>query len=288
MSAERPIQVRVSRHFEFPAESVFDAWLDAKTAGQFMFVTPGGRMLRAEIDARVGGKFAFVERRGAEEVEHVGEYLELERPRRIVFTLSVPKYSQDQDRVTVEIAPRGDGCELTLTHELRQLPVPHAQIEAGWREILEGFCAALDRALFQARVLRRFDASAEQVFDAWLDPFMLGRWMFGPDVRDEQIVRLTLDPRVGGRFSFVVRRKEQEIDHIGRYLEIERPRRLVFTWAVAPNPEDGSRVTVEIRPLARGCELTLVHRMQPQWAEYVTSVSEGWTKMLGVLVRALG
>jgi len=42
-----------------------------------------------------------------------------------------------------------------------------------------------------ARVTRHFTASPERVFDAWLDPHMLGTWMFGPCV--------TLDVRAGGR-----------------------------------------------------------------------------------------
>ena len=79
-------------------------------------------------------------------------------------------------------------------------------------------------------VRRRFSASAEQVFDAWLDPAMIGQWMFGPKLRDEEIVSLKVDAQVGGRFSFVVRREGKELDHVGKYLEIDRPRRLVFTW----------------------------------------------------------
>ncbi|HKC50320.1 MAG TPA: SRPBCC family protein [Myxococcota bacterium] len=288
MSANFPIRLRVSRRFDFPAERVFDAWLDPDTAGAWMFATPTGRMVRVEIDARLGGKFCFVDRRDGEDVEHVGEYLELERPRRIVFSLSVPKYSQDLDRVTVEIEPAGAGCELTLTHELRQLPVPSAQIEAGWRAILDDLAASIARRSLQARVTRRFAAPAERVFDAWLDPALLGRWMFGSDARAEEVVRLANDPRVGGKFSFVVRRQGQEIDHVGRYLELERPRRLVFTWAVAPNPDRGSVVTVDITPLARGCELRLVHQIEPRWAEYLERTEQSWTTMTEALARALG
>ena len=138
----------------------------------------------------------------------------------------------------------------------------------------------------RVRVSRRFEAPPERVFDAWLSPDMIGRWMFGPQLRAEEIVRLSLDARVGGAFSFVVRRKGQEIDHIGRYLEIERPRRLVFTWAVAPEPDD-SRVTAEIAPLGSGCELTLTHEMAPKWAEFAPRVEQGWTTMLGALGKAL-
>ena len=54
----------------------------------------------------------------------------------------------------------------------------------------------------KAIVKKRFAAGAERVFDAWLDPDWLGRWMFGPAVREERIVRLGLEPRVGGKFYF--------------------------------------------------------------------------------------
>ena len=138
------------------------------------------------------------------------------------------------------------------------------------------------------RVARRFGMPAERVFDAWLDPQIIGRWMFGPTVRDEEVVRLSLDGRVGGKFSFVVRRKGQEIDHIGRYVEIDRPRRLIFTWAVAPDAEDASRVVVEIVPRGGECELTLTHEMKPQWADFAGRVEAGWTTMLDALAKMLG
>jgi uncharacterized protein YndB with AHSA1/START domain len=143
----------------------------------------------------------------------------------------------------------------------------------------------------QVRVARRFTASAERVFDAWLEPAMIGQWMCGPGVRNEEIVRLSLDARVGGRFSFVVRRQGQDIDHVGTYLELDRPRRLVFTWAIAENlkdeAQDNSRVSIDIVPLAAGCELTLTHAMHPKWAGYADRTQAGWTTMLEALGRVL-
>ncbi len=99
---------------------------------------------------------------------------------------------------------------------------------------------------------------------------------------------------MGGSFSFLVRRQGHEIDHIGVYRQIDRPRRLVFTWGIAGEEEgsaDESVVTIDIAPLstgAGGCELTLTHRLDPKWAEYVPRVESGWTTMLGALGATLG
>ena len=142
MSTGTMAVVRVSHRFSASAERVFDAWLDPAKAGTWLFATPGGRMVRVEIDGRVGGAFTFVDRRDGEDIEHVGEYLEIERPRRLVFTFAVPRFSPQRTRVTVEIAPRGSGCELTLTHE-NVLPDWASRTESGWTMLLERLAAVL-------------------------------------------------------------------------------------------------------------------------------------------------
>ncbi len=137
--------VRVTRRFDFPAERVFDAWLDADRARRWLFATPTGTMVRAEVDARVGGGFVFVDRRDGEDIEHVGEYLEIDRPRRLVFTFGVPKFSVERSRVTVDIVPHGAGCELTLTQE-GILPEFAERSQDGWGKILTGLAATLGDA----------------------------------------------------------------------------------------------------------------------------------------------
>jgi uncharacterized protein YndB with AHSA1/START domain len=135
------------------------------------------------------------------------------------------------------------------------------------------------------KVTQIFDATPELVFDAWLDAAVIERWMFGPTVREEEIVHLELDPRVGGRFSFLVKRQGEEIDHIGQYLEIDSPRRLVFTWGIAGS--DSSSVAVEIAGDDHGSELILTHFLHPDWADYVERTRAGWTFMLAKLAEAL-
>jgi uncharacterized protein YndB with AHSA1/START domain len=127
--------VIVKQKFAADGGNVYDGFLDPSIASRFLFATPAGTMVRAEIDARVGGAYTLVERREGTDVVHSGEYLELIRPSRIVFTFLVPQFSSVTTTVQIDIAPAGEGCELTLTHT-GVLPAWEEQTREGWMEIL--------------------------------------------------------------------------------------------------------------------------------------------------------
>jgi len=136
-SADQTV-VRVAHRFTASAERVYDAFLDPGRAGRFLFATGTGQVVRCDIDARVGGTFTIVDRRAGEDVVHTGTYLALERPRLIVFTFGVEKFSSESSTVTIEIVPSRRGCELTLTHEMTAAAAPYRErTEEGWRGILE-------------------------------------------------------------------------------------------------------------------------------------------------------
>jgi uncharacterized protein YndB with AHSA1/START domain len=137
-----------------------------------------------------------------------------------------------------------------------------------------------------ARVTHRFATPSERVFDAWLEPAMIGKWMFGPALRDEQVLNIALDRRVGGSFSFLVRRQGQDIDHIGEYLEIDPPRRLAFSWGTRQDAAR-SRVNIDIVAQDGGCELTLTHELDPNWADHASRIEGSWAKMLGALATQI-
>ncbi|HEY0947824.1 MAG TPA: SRPBCC domain-containing protein [Opitutaceae bacterium] len=138
-----------------------------------------------------------------------------------------------------------------------------------------------------ALVTRHFNASPERLYDAWLQPALIGRWMFGPAVRDEEVLRLDVDPRAGGGFSFLVRRQGREIDHVGEYLDLSRPHRLAFTWTTRDSLPATSRVIVAFTPADDGCELTLNHELHPDWSDFVGRTEEAWKKMFNVLAAVL-
>jgi uncharacterized protein YndB with AHSA1/START domain len=129
-------RVMVERRIAAPPETVFDAWLDSEGIGAWLFATEGGAMERVEVDARVGGGFTVVERRGGALAEHFGEYIELDRPRRLAFDFWT-SFSDERTRVTVDLAPDGTGTLLTLTHDGVWADY-EARTRQGWTMILDG------------------------------------------------------------------------------------------------------------------------------------------------------
>ena len=136
------IPLRVTRRFAAPAARVFDAWLYADGARQWLFATPTGEMVQAEIDPRVGGKWRFVDRRPEGDAVHRGTYLTIDRPRRLAFTWAVGARSPDDTRVIIELAPLGAGCELTLRHE-RVWADYETRTAQGWTSMLEAVARLL-------------------------------------------------------------------------------------------------------------------------------------------------
>jgi uncharacterized protein YndB with AHSA1/START domain len=140
-----------------------------------------------------------------------------------------------------------------------------------------------------AIAVQTFKVPPQRVYDAILSTEMIGRFMFGPLLREEEILHIRNDPRVGGVFSYKVRRGDDVIDHIGRFLELDPPRRIAFTWAIAEESDDGdpSIVTIDIAPTPDGCSVRLMHEMPPEWADFIDRSRQGWEKMLGVLATLL-
>lgn len=145
MKTEDHLEVTVRHRFHQSAERVFDAWLDVRLVRRFLFSTDTGEMVRCDIEPRVGGRFVLTDRRPDGDVEHTGEYLVIERPRRLVFTFGIPAASPTFDIVTIEITPESHGgCLLQLTTAMSPEWKDYVdRARVGWERIL----VALEDAL---------------------------------------------------------------------------------------------------------------------------------------------
>lgn len=126
-------------------------------------------------------------------------------------------------------------------------------------------------------IRRRLRAPVSEVFLWWTEPSRLQRWMSPVGT-----VHAEVDLRVGGRFRVVMQGEGRAIEHVGRYTEIQAPRRLVFTWSSPYTGPEPSLVTVELEPDGDGATwLRLVHARLPESA--AESHRGGWAAMLGRL-----
>jgi uncharacterized protein YndB with AHSA1/START domain len=142
MSVAEDRRLKLCRRFDAAPERLFDAWTDPRMAHGWLFTTPESESHSAEMDLRVGGAWKIVDRRGGADYAAIGEYLEIDRPRRLVFTFGMPQFSVGFDRVIVEIAPDGDGALMTLTQE--GLPPEHIPAtEDGWEEMFAALATQL-------------------------------------------------------------------------------------------------------------------------------------------------
>jgi uncharacterized protein YndB with AHSA1/START domain len=74
-----------------------------------------------------------------------GTYVQVDRPRKLVFTWIGPLTNNVNTLVTVELNPCGDETDLVLTHERLPTPAICEGHTRGWRNILDHLADAVSR-----------------------------------------------------------------------------------------------------------------------------------------------
>lgn len=306
MSDTAPFIVRVEKDYAFPAEQVFDAWLNPAMVA-YWFTPQLGEMVRIDIDAREGGMFRLDQQRGEELARHWGTYHTIDRPRRLVFTWCAGDNDQaDKEAddgssvVTIDITPTSSGCcSAALVHEMdRQWSDHDEQVRWGWTAMLNGIHHGLIQedtpgtrtASDTVRFQRRLPASPETLW-AWLtESGKRSHWLAGgelPSREGEPFVlhfdHNSLTPDSGPvpeRFREMTR--GAATSHF--LLQFNPPRLLQFSWGEGDG-ESPSEVTFELAPDGDGTLLTITHiLLGPQ---VIANVAGGWHAHLAILADRL-
>ena len=131
---------------------------------------------------------------------------------------------------------------------------------------------------------RILSASPDRVFAACVEPSALAEW-WGPSGFTSPSVELHV--WTGGSYRIAMQPPEGELFHLrGTFLEVDRPRRLVFTFEwEEPDPDDQETVaTLTFRQAGDGTELVL--DQAPFATEARLALHEGgWIESLARLER---
>lgn len=129
-------------------------------------------------------------------------------------------------------------------------------------------------------IKKTINAPIEKVFDAWLDPAMLTRFILPmPGMPQPEV---ETDPREGGRFSIVMQVGDDKIPHTGSYLSLERPSRLVFSWE-SPYSADDSKVTLDFTEIDAATTIVELTHVKFLHEEARSDHEGGWGNILDQL-----
>jgi uncharacterized protein YndB with AHSA1/START domain len=140
-----------------------------------------------------------------------------------------------------------------------------------------------DRAVTIRRVL---PAPPDIVYDEWLDPVGMLDWMCP---RPARAVKILLEPAVGGSLRIDIEDSGSSLYVTGIFVELDRPRRLRFTWSCSAwaDPMVQSLVTVTLEGYGTDETLmTIEHEQLPP--EQTGSHRRGWGTIAAQLGDAIG
>lgn len=131
------LTLSVSRTINAPIDKVFDAWLDPALLAKFILPMRDMPQPQVSNDAKQGGKFEIIMQVGENKIPHTGEYLEVNRPNRLVFSWVSP-FSVDGSEVSIDFSALENNVTRIQLRHIRFIDEEaRANHEGGWSTILE-------------------------------------------------------------------------------------------------------------------------------------------------------
>jgi uncharacterized protein YndB with AHSA1/START domain len=108
-----------------------------------MWVPPGDEIIAVEVSKGVGSPFSIlVKRKGVGTLDHHGEWLVLERGRRLAFTFLINQMEAKSSIVRLELQPESTGTRMTLVHEGVAAHIAE-RMQQYWADVAERIAATL-------------------------------------------------------------------------------------------------------------------------------------------------
>ncbi len=141
----RGVALVVKRTIRASADRVFLAW----TQPQHLRAWWGPRPVTcsgAEVDLKVGGHYRIDNALpDGSALTILGEFLEIERPSKLVYTWRTSRTGAESSLVTVRFEPDGELTRVTIVHDQIPSVAIRDDHELGWNGCLDGLVAHLER-----------------------------------------------------------------------------------------------------------------------------------------------
>jgi uncharacterized protein YndB with AHSA1/START domain len=129
----------ISLVFKATADQLFGAWTDPAIMSRWLFKGNDSDIANIDADVSVGGYFSIAERTREGTTEHTGNYLLVDKPNALAFTLEVPKHFAGTSQVSLEFKQSDVGCEMMF----QQTGIDPNIAEAEWRRMFSNLTMVL-------------------------------------------------------------------------------------------------------------------------------------------------
>jgi uncharacterized protein YndB with AHSA1/START domain len=303
--------ISLTRVYDAPLQAVWEAWTIPEQVAQWW--GPRGFTITTHArDLRTGGHWHYtMHGPDGTDYENTTQYLDVKPRERLVYDHGGHRDRPPLFRMTVLFTEQRGGTRLELS---LAFATPEVAAEMGgfikkaggegtWDRLAEHLAQREGREIFV--INRSFEAPIAQVFEMWTDPEHLAQWLppAGTKMRF-----LRADIAAGGSTFFVITGEHGAMHVRSEYLEIEGPRRIVYTQQFCDERGEPSRhpgaptfpatLLTTVTLAEEGPEQTRVTvTMEPQGtltdAELATFVQErsgmtqGWTASFDQLAALL-
>lgn len=137
MEEHSMITLRMIRQFNVQIEKVFHAWLNKEVMKKWLFTLEETNKL-INNDPVKGGSWEIIDHRDGVDYRAIGEYFEINKPNKIVFTFKMPQFSDAADTITVCFKEIDNTCEMTFIQDIH-VPQDEHMTTDKWNELAKEY-----------------------------------------------------------------------------------------------------------------------------------------------------
>jgi uncharacterized protein YndB with AHSA1/START domain len=108
----------------------------------------------------------------------------------------------------------------------------------------------------EINLTRLIEAQPEEVYEVWLDQSCPGSPWFG-------VPKVILNPQIDGLFYSMYKIEAREIAHYGRFIDLNRPSKIQYTWVSEATHGLETLLTVSFEPMNGRTQVSVNHSNVP-------------------------